>query len=107
VRCTVDRVDVEITLLGRGADSAYRTAIKVAPRPAAGAPACARGRPDERSWSRPSAPTRVVGRYRCTFEHGRAVMWWTDDGLLAHATATDADLARLFTWWRTQRIADT
>jgi len=38
-RCTVDRVNVEITLLGAGADAAYRRATGVATRPAAGAPA--------------------------------------------------------------------
>ncbi len=108
VRCTIDGVDVEITLLGRGADAAYRRAAHATTRPAAGgAPECAHGRPDERAWSRPSAPARAVGRYRCTFEHGRAAMWWTDDGLLVHATAPNAELARLFTWWRAQRIGDT
>lgn len=68
-----------------------------------GAPACARGAEDERAWSRPAEPKRAVGRYACRIEQGRAAMWWTvdDRGLLAHATAPDADLISLFAWWRT------
>ena len=101
VDCSVDRVDVVMTLLGPAADETYRARSHTGPHPAAGAPACAGGKPEERAWSRPAAPARTVGRYRCTFEHGRAAMWWTDAGLLAHAVAPDADLAHLFAWWRT------
>ena len=70
--------------------------------PSAGEAACARGRDDERSWSRPDAPDRVAGRYRCQVAATRAEMWWTvdDAGVLAHATRTDGDLAALFSWWR-------
>ena len=67
----------------------------------AGPPACARGQPDERAWSRPETPDAISGRYRCRLEAGRAAIWWTDEhGLLAHAVASDGDLAALFAWWR-------
>lgn len=66
-----------------------------------GAAACAAGRREERSWVWPADPARAAGRYHCTWEAGRAVMWWTvvDEGLLAHAVARDDDLAALFAWW--------
>jgi hypothetical protein len=70
---------------------------------ASGAPACERGEPDERAWSRPDAPGVVAGRYTCRFtDGGAAEMWWTDEGRgeLAHATRRDGDLAALFAWWR-------
>ena len=80
---------------------AYEAAAGVRVMARRGPPACARGLADERAWSRQAAPTITVGRYRCMLEHGRAAMWWTDDrGLVAHAVAEHADLARLFTWWR-------
>lgn len=70
--------------------------------PERGAPACAKGEPDARSWSRAAAPRTVVGWYSCRISSGRAEMWWTDrDALvLGHAVRTDADLATLFEWWR-------
>ena len=105
VECSVDRVQLEIALLGEGADAAYRRVTGARERAVTGPPACAHGRPDERSWSRAAAPGVPVGRYRCTFEHGVAAMWWTDNGLLVHAVAPVADLERLFTWWRTHPIA--
>jgi hypothetical protein len=72
-----------------------------ASRAGSGRPACARGRLDERSWSRISQPQRVAGRYSCRLEKGRAAMLWTvaDRGLLVHAVAPDGDLASLFAWW--------
>jgi hypothetical protein len=98
-----DRVEVVYRLVNDGAlDGAYR-AVAGVPATAArsGTAACAAGHDDERAWSQPSTPTRVAGRYRCTTVHGHAEMWWTDDarGLLAHATAADDGLARLFAWW--------
>jgi hypothetical protein len=66
-----------------------------------GAPACARGQPDERAWSRPESPQVISGRYRCRLESGHAAIWWIDEhGLLAHATASNGDLKALFAWWR-------
>jgi hypothetical protein len=94
-------VALEIWKVGPASAAArYRTAVgDVAP--GSGAPACARGRPDERAWARPATPTVVAGRYRCVIEHGRAALWWTNDGgELAHAVAPNNDLAALFAWWR-------
>ncbi len=69
-----------------------------------GPAACARGRADERAWSRPDAPARVAGRYRCRVVATRAEMWWTvtDAGVLADATRDDGDLSALFSWWRSR-----
>jgi hypothetical protein len=101
VTCVVDRVELDIRLYASGtAAEAYTRATGAPARPGAGAPACDRGVPDERSWSEASAPTVGVGRYRCRFEHGRAAMWWTHGDRLAHAVGPDHDLAALFAWWR-------
>ena len=101
VRCAIGGVDADFELVGARVAAAYRQAVGVAPQPQRGTPACAGGRPDERSWARPTAPTRAVGRYACEIAHGHAEMWWSDEhGILAHAVAPDADLAALFTWWR-------
>jgi hypothetical protein len=79
----------------------YRTESGATIAARTGAPACARGQPDERAWSRPETPDAISGRYRCRLEGGRAAIWWTDEhGLLAHAVASDGDLAALFDWWR-------
>lgn len=105
VRCEIDGVRLEVRLVGvTEARRIYvaSSAARIAPR--RGPPACARGRSDERAWSRPTRPTVAVGRYRCRIEHGAAAMWWTDEhGIVAHAVASDHDLGRLFTWWRAHR----
>jgi hypothetical protein len=81
----------------------YRTESGATIAARGGAPACARGQPDERAWARPETPHVTSGRYRCRIESGRAAMWWTDEqGLLAHAVAADGNLAALFAWWRAQ-----
>jgi hypothetical protein len=108
-RCSIARVDVDYRLMATGSlRSAYLAAVlpgfaggSASLASGSGPPACARGAEDERAWSRPAAPPRAVGRYACRIEQGRAAMWWTvdDRGLLAHATATDGDLASLFEWW--------
>jgi hypothetical protein len=93
---------VEYSHVGRArARAAYRDAIATGPVRQRGEVRCARGAPDERAWSRPAHPSRVAGRFACRSENGRAAMWWTDTdrGVLAHAVAPDADLARLFAWW--------
>lgn len=86
-------------------EAAYVTATGASPKPEAGPSACAHGVPDERSWSRPGAPHRVVGRFTCRISNGRAEMWWTDGDTLAHAVAPHADLATLFAWWLAQETA--
>jgi hypothetical protein len=93
------RLDVRSYPPGTGA-AAYRRATGVAATPHTGPAACARGAPEERSWSRPGAPTIAVGRYRCVLEHGRAAMWWTRGDRVSHAVAANGDLAALFAWWR-------
>jgi hypothetical protein len=81
----------------------YRTESGATIAARTGAPACARGQPDERAWSRPETPEVISGRYRCRRESGYAAIWWTDEhGVLAHAVAADGDLAALFAWWRAQ-----
>jgi hypothetical protein len=81
----------------------YRTESGATIAARSGAPACARGQPDERAWSRPESPQVVSGRYRCRMESGHAAMWWIDEhGLLAHAVARNANLSALFAWWRAQ-----
>jgi hypothetical protein len=109
--CSVGGVNVAYQLLGTHAlHEAYLAALGPesspgssagTPAPGSGAPRCARGGEEERSWSRPGAPRTAVGRYACRIEQGRAAMWWTveDRGLLAHATSSGADLSSLFAWW--------
>ena len=105
VSCVIDGVRVDARLVGPGALGEYTTAAGARPSPRRGPAACASGRPDERAWSRPAAPRRPVGRYRCRIEDGHAGLWWIDDhGVVAHAIAADADLARLFAWWRTHLL---
>jgi hypothetical protein len=105
VRCEIDGVRLDARLLGTA--DAKRTYVassgaRLAPRH--GPPACAQGRPEERSWSRPETPEVVAGRYHCRREDGAAAMWWTDEhGVIAHAVAADDDLARLFAWWTAHR----
>ena len=67
-----------------------------------GAPACAAGTDDERSWADPASPTTSAGRYLCRVVDGRAEMWWSADaaGVIGHASRVDDDLAALFSWWR-------
>lgn len=98
VSCMVDGVQVEAKLFRPDeVTSAYVSATGARLDAATGPPACAAGHEEERSWSRPQAPLRPVGRYAC---HDGA-MWWTDDhGVLAHATVPGRDLAQLFAWWR-------
>jgi hypothetical protein len=94
---------VEASEIGRRhLGATYRHAIGTAYSPRrSGRARCLRGTADERTWSRPARPRRVVGRFACRVEHGRAAMWWTDAdrGLLVHAVAPDDDLAALFAWW--------
>jgi hypothetical protein len=98
VACTIDGVRVDARLLGPAEAERAFAPIRAAQE---GPPACAQGQADERNWSRPAAPEVAVGRYRCLVARGRAEMWWTDDaGIIAHAVGADADLARLFAWWR-------
>jgi hypothetical protein len=94
-------ITLEVWNIGPAASAArYRAAVG-AVAAGDGSPACARGRPDERAWSRPPTPTAVAGRYRCVVERGHAAMWWTNDrGEIAHAVAPNEDLAALFGWWR-------
>ena len=108
VQCTLDGVQVDYRLVDAGStnptsvNAVYVDAIgATTSRLGSGPPRCARGGDDERSWSRPSQPRRVAGRFACRREHGRAAMWWTvaDRGVLAHAVGADADLASLFAWW--------
>jgi hypothetical protein len=109
VRCSIAGVEVSYrSLPSSSLRAAYLAALvpglrggSMALAAGSGPPKCALGSEDERSWSRPSAPRRAVGRYACRVEQGRAVMWWTvdDRGLLAHATASAGDLASLFAWW--------
>jgi hypothetical protein len=87
-----------------GAAAALLTTLAVAciatSRPDPG-PAEREASPTNGSWSRPEHPRRVVGRFSCRTEQGRAAMWWTDvdRGVLAHAVAPDDDLALLLAWW--------
>ena len=106
VDCTLDGVDIDYRLIravsASTVNAVYGDAIgSTTSRPGSGPPRCARGGEDERSWSRPSQPRRVAGRYACRREHGRAAMWWTvaDRSLLAHAVSSDDDVSRLFVWW--------
>jgi len=102
LRCRLAGIEVDYRVVPIGRVlAAYASAVGTRRGTASGAPACARGGEEERSWSRPEAPTRTVGRYACRVEQGHAALWWTVDrlGLLAHATAPRADLASLFTWW--------
>jgi hypothetical protein len=107
VTCVIDRVRVDARLVGKASLlHGYTAAAGARPAARRGLPACATGHDDERAWSRPAAPTRVVGRYRCRLEGGHAAIWWTDDhGVLAHAVAADHDLSRLFAWWRTHLVS--
>jgi hypothetical protein len=101
VQCVIDGVDVDVRLLGADAGAAYAREVSVPLRDHAGPAQCADGHSEERSWSRPTRPSDVTGRYQCRLEHGRAAMWWTDEqGLLWHAVARDGDVAALFDWWR-------
>jgi hypothetical protein len=104
LRCWIDNVSVQYRLLGAvAAASMYRSKAGVAaPAEYSGPAACAHGAAEERAWSRPTAPTQTVGRYRCVLVSGRAEMWWTNqaDGVLGHAVALDGDLGALFAWWR-------
>jgi hypothetical protein len=101
VRCVIDGVELDVRLYAPGtAAEAYSRAAGALARPASGAPACARGLPDERSWSQASSPSVAIGRYRCRLEQGRAAMWWTRGERLAHALGPNGDLAALFAWWR-------
>jgi len=69
-----------------------------------GEPRCASGHREERGWARPERPGSAAGRYACRIEDGFASMWWTADssGVLVHAVRTDANLAALFDWWRSE-----
>jgi hypothetical protein len=70
---------------------------------------CARGEPEERSWSRPSSPERVAGRYHCAVVRGRARIVWTDDArlFLGEARARGPmPLPALWNWWLRAADAD-
>jgi hypothetical protein len=102
----VDRLGptVESSQIGRRRlGAAYLHAIGTAAYSTrrSGGTRCVGGSAGERTWSRPAHPRRVVGRFACRVEHGRAAMWWTDAdrGVLVHAVAPDDDLASLFAWW--------
>jgi hypothetical protein len=103
VSCTLGRVQLDAELDDTAAASQLyvsRSGARVAPRH--GPPACARGAPDERAWSRADAPAVAVGRYECRIESGRAAIWWFDEhGIVAHAVAPDGNLISLFSWWVT------
>jgi hypothetical protein len=102
VRCVVDGIDLDVRLYPPGSvAAAYRRAAGAAGNAQSGPPACARGVPDERTWSVAAVPGAAVGWYRCRFEHGHAAMWWTGRDRLVHAVSPDGDLAALFSWWRT------
>ena len=102
VACSINGVRVDARLLGAArASNEYATAAGKRSPPATGPSACANGKPDERAWSRPANPSVPAGRYRCRVEDGVAAMWWTDEGVLVHATAATPDLGALFAWWRT------
>jgi hypothetical protein len=105
VKCVVGDVQMDARLLGPArAHDVYvvSSGARIAAR--RGPPACARGKPDERAWSRPDAPEVIVGRYRCHVKDGRAAIWWTDEhGVVAHAVALDRDLTALFVLWRAHR----
>ena len=106
VTCVIDHVRVDARLVGTASLlHAYSAAVGARPAARRGPPACATGHDDERAWSRPVAPTRVVGRYRCRLEGERAAIWWTDDhGVLAHAVTADHDLSHVFAWWSTHLV---
>jgi len=108
--CSIGTVEVDYQLLaGRALRAAYLAGLgepsisMSSPSRKSATPRCATGGEEERSWSRPAAPGRAVGRYACRIEQGRATMWWTvvDRGLLAHVTAAGSgnDLSSLFAWW--------
>jgi hypothetical protein len=103
VHCSFDGVEIDYRLIvAVPVGPVYLDAIgSTRRRSESGRPDCAHGAEDERSWSWPSQPRRVAGRFACRREHGRAAMWWTvaDRGVLAHAVGADADLASLFAWW--------
>lgn len=103
VQCVLDGIEVDYRLIkAESVEPMYVDAIgSTTRRIGSGPPGCLDGDEDERSWSRPSQPRRVAGRFACRLEQGRAAMWWTvaDRGLLAHAVGADADLASLFAWW--------
>jgi hypothetical protein len=104
VLCIVDGVIMEVALYTRDSVGAAFRRIAGAPvPPRSGPPECAADRPDERAWSLASAPLNAVGRYVCRVEGTRAGIWWTYGDRLLHAeagSAHDADLAKLFSWWR-------
>jgi hypothetical protein len=105
VRCVIGAVDVDVRLLSSArVGAAYRRASGADVAARTGSPACAHGAPDERAGSAATAPIRAIGRYRCRFEHGLAAMWWTNGDRLVHAVARDADLAGLFSWWRSHPL---
>jgi len=101
VSCTIGRVTLDAQLVDAAAAPALyasRSGARIAAR--RGAPACARGLADERSWSRPPEPEVAVGRYRCRIESGKAAIWWFDEhGLVAHVLAPNGNLTSLFAWW--------
>jgi hypothetical protein len=105
VRCVIDGIELNVQLFAPEAvTTAYRRAIGAAgtgTTARSGAPACARGLPDERAWSVAASPAMAAGRYQCRVERGRAAMWWTRGDRLEHAVSRDGDLAALFSWWRT------
>jgi hypothetical protein len=105
VQCEIGDVHMDAQLLGIArAHDVYLVASGARVAARRGPPACARGRPDERAWSRPDAPEVAVGRYRCRIEDGRAAIWWTDEhGVVAHAVGVDRDLSSLFRWWCVRR----
>ena len=79
-------------------------AVEDLPPGRTGEPRCASGHREERGWARPERPGSAAGRYACRIEDGFASMWWTADssGVLVHAVRTDANLAALFDWWRSE-----
>jgi hypothetical protein len=102
LKCEIEGVRVEARLVAPAdVDSVYATATGASVVAQDGQPACEHGKPDNRAWSRAAAPKVAVGRYLCRIEDGHAAMWWSEEqGLVAHAVASDGDLARLFAWWR-------
>ncbi len=103
VECTPGRGIVTLHYRALPNVTAMRAAYgALAPRGGAdGAPACAQGRAEERSWSWPARPATVEGRYRCTIGAGHARLVWSSDRLavVAEAERGDTDLRSLYAWW--------
>jgi hypothetical protein len=108
VDCTPGRGVISLQYRGFASVGALRTAYASASarRGGLGPSACARGAPEERSWSAPrspGSPTAAIGRYRCSLAKGRAQLVWSSEQtgalVLAIASRADGDLRSLYQWW--------